>query len=112
MFFRHQDGRFEVANVEADADYNAPSIARPVGADGILKEDEDCLGSTLGIAWASCVLSEEQKRDQVMTLFADEEPSPHKSAPILAMFGLDGNLKTWYCHHTVFKTVKILKDPA
>jgi len=105
MFFRHQDGRFEVANVETNADYNTPSIARPDGPDEL-----DCLGSTLGITWASCVLSEEQKRDQNITLFSDEEPSLHKSAPILAIYGLDGHLKTWYCYHKAFKTVKILKD--
>jgi hypothetical protein len=103
MFFRHQDKRFEVAYVFDH--FNTPYIERPNYSDEL-----DCLGSTLGITWASCVLSDEQKRDKNMTLFSNEEPSLHKSPPILAIYGLDGHLKTWYCYQKAFKTVKILKD--
>lgn len=46
------------------------------------------------------ILSEEMKKPQEVQLFEEEETWSHP--PILALYGLDGNLYTYFMYHSLY----------
>ena len=81
---------------------------RPKSPDGNdLFEATECLGSTLGSFMIESVLVPKMAEKVEVSLFGEEEQRPYPA--ILGIYGLDGNLYTYYVYHEdqpPFKPIK------
>ena len=103
---RLKDGKFntlEYTNVRM-----FPNILRPKNAQGNdLMDATECLGTTLGSFMIESALVPEMSQKVEVSLFGEDEQRPYPA--ILGIYGLDGNLYTYYVYHEdqeLFKPVK------